>query len=143
MQVLPVAAGERSAGSRSLYWHGVGRGIYFDSREMAPVVAGRWRAVEHALETPPGEEARRNAVGDGPLLRAFRGHRVAADPGGLWQSQVLAAVELAIDRVYPLLVEHGRIDELFRYLPVDRWVESLGENAGSRTAWPMELPAHG
>jgi len=70
-----------------------------------------------------------HAVGDDPLLRAVRDHW--AGPGGkpeeLWRSRLLAAVELAIDRVYPLLVERQRIDELFLYRPVHGWAESLGE----------------
>jgi hypothetical protein len=182
----------RSERIRALYWHGVGRGIYFDFQEMAPLAGGRWRALEHALQIPPSEETKRNAVagvawattlvnfctpriiaarlrdpllgeagdaaangvasvtllwldavGDGPLLREFRRYRVAADPGGLWDSQILAAVELAIEQVYPLLVEPCRIDELFRWRAVDGWPESLRDSAGSGAERSTGVPAHG
>ena len=189
----------RSARIQSLFWHGVGRGLYFDSREMAPAASGRWRAAERALSLPPDDQAQRNAiaglawatalvnfcepeiiagrlrdpllwqagdaaangvasvsllwlhaVGEDLLLRAFRDHW--AGPGGkpeeLWRSRLLAAVELAIDRVYPLLVERQRIDELFLYHPVHGWAESLGEdlvgdNLEGGADQRLEAPADG
>ncbi len=183
---------------RALFWHGVGRGLYFDPREMAPRVGGGWRAARRALAMPPGDETRRNAVaglawaaalvnfcepqivaarlrepplgaagdaaaaaagdaasngvasvtllwlnavGDGPLLSAFR--EFWAAPGNApWQRRIGATVESAIAGVYPLLVEPTRIDELFRYRPVDGWAESLDKTAGV-AAPGREVPLHG
>jgi hypothetical protein len=52
----------RSARARQLFWHGLGRGLYFDSGEMAPRPGRRWRAAERALEMGFDEQSRRNAV---------------------------------------------------------------------------------
>ena len=183
----------RSVRLRSFFWHGVGRGLYFDPAGMVPSRHRRWIAVERALEAP-AEDARSNAVaglvwattlvnfcdpgiiaarlgtpllreggdaavnglasvallwlyavGDGPWLRAFRRHwsephEGAAPPA--WRDP-RPALEVAIDRVYPLLVEQRRIDELFRYRPVDGWAESLRADGARGAARPQEVPAHG
>jgi hypothetical protein len=79
-----------------------------------------------------------NAVGDGPLLRGFRSQWEAdLEP---WRRRVGAAVESAIDRVYPVLVEQNRIDEIFRYRPVTGWAEALGAGVA---APGREVPSHG
>ena len=94
-----------------------------------------------------------DAVGDGPTLRACRAiWQGSGKPPGeareeaaavAWRRRVGAAVETAIDRVYPLLVEKNRIDELFRYRPVDGWAESLGKAPGRAAAAGLEVPLHG
>ncbi len=184
----------RSERVRALFWHGVGRGLYFDSREMPPAASGTWRAADRALSLPPNDETRHNAVaglawattlvnfcapeiiaarlrepllletgdaaangvasvtllwldavGDGPLLRGFRDHWTApeAEAVGPRRRELLAAIELGVDRVYPLLAERAQLDELFRYRPVDGWAESFSEDAGRAAARPREVPAHG
>ena len=176
----------RSASARSFYWHGVGRGFYFSPDEMAPRRGAGWLAVKRALETPPDEGTRRNAVagvawaatlvnfcdprviaarlreprldeagdaaangvasvtllwldavGEGPLLDGFRAHGTGGDAGGLWRRRVADPVELAIEEVYPLLVEQERIDELFRYRPLAGWAGSLGESGRA-----LQVPTH-
>ena len=48
-----------------------------------------------------------------------------------------------MDRIYPLLAEQRRIDELFHYRPVDGWERSLREPAGPGETRPEEVPVHG
>lgn len=46
----------------SLFWHGVGRGIYFNPADLAPRRDARWGALGKALAAPDAREARLNAV---------------------------------------------------------------------------------
>ena len=60
-----------------------------------------------------------------------------------WRRRLLATIETGIGRVYALLVERGRIDELFRYRRVEGWMESLDEDDGRGITRPEEVPVHG
>jgi hypothetical protein len=45
-----------------LFWHGVGRGLYFLPRNLAPGRSAPWAGLEMCREEPHHEAARRNAV---------------------------------------------------------------------------------
>lgn len=44
------------------FWHGVGRGLYFSLSNVLPCTSVLWPAIKKALEEPPNEIARRNAI---------------------------------------------------------------------------------
>lgn len=47
---------------RSIFWHGMGRGLYFNLSQFLPGVSAMWRGVEKTRREPPDEEARLNAL---------------------------------------------------------------------------------
>ena len=185
---------ERSARARQFFWHGLGRGLYFDLGDMAPRPGAGWRAAERALELPPDESTRQNclagvawaatlvnfldpgvvaarlgapalarggdsaangiasvgllwlcAVGEGPSFERLRDFRPGPEACSeeLWRCHVSEPLGVAVDRVYPLLVEPERIEELFRYRPVDGWASSLAEEAAAQAQGELEVPVHG
>lgn len=54
--------GEIDPGLRPLFWHGVGRGLYFVPGLSLPRLDGGWRAVDSARREPPDRLARDNAL---------------------------------------------------------------------------------
>lgn len=51
-----------NAALRRLFWHGVGRGIYFSPRNLLPYRAAPWQGLRHAFQKSPDVIAFRNAV---------------------------------------------------------------------------------
>jgi hypothetical protein len=45
-----------------LFWHGVGRGLYFHPANLAPRRSAPWAGLDMCREEPPHESGRRNAV---------------------------------------------------------------------------------
>ena len=194
LQWVDERLAERSARARQFFWHGLGRGLYFDLGEMAPRPGAEWWAAERALELPPDESTRRNclagvawaatlvnfldpdvvaarlgspalarggdsaangiasvgllwlcSVGEGPSFDRLREFRPGPEVGSeeLWRRHVAEPLGVAVDRVYPLLVEPERIEELFRYRPVEGWASSLAEEAAAAAEREQEVPVHG
>jgi hypothetical protein len=50
------------AGLSALFWHGVGRGLYFAPTHAVPLASPSLRAVDRALSEPPHAAGRSNAV---------------------------------------------------------------------------------
>lgn len=61
-----------------------------------------------------------------PLITRFRDHE-PPDPKvrELWRTRVRAAVDMAVQRVHPVLKKHGRLDEVFQYQDLNALVEQL------------------
>jgi hypothetical protein len=50
------------AGLPALFWHGVGRGLYFSPTNFLPSACWAWGGLEKARDEPPHDLGRRNAV---------------------------------------------------------------------------------
>lgn len=68
-----------------------------------------------------------DSAGQDPFLRSFCQHRPDASDGkavNLWDWYAGRPSRRA-ERDYPVVAAHGRIGELFRYLPLPMWIEEL------------------
>lgn len=65
---------------------------------------------------------------DDPHIASFRGHEPGAESGlrEIWEKYVRSACDLAVEVVHPVLKEHRRLEEVFRYQPLLALVERLG-----------------
>jgi len=163
---LSDAIAEIDINARRLFWHGVGRSLYFVPTNFVTVGGAHERALRAAIDEAPTIEDRRNAVAGlvwavtlvnvrhpavlKNLLAAAEGIRmrdavtngivsalmlwkqmVPEDaqflpaysrlaPGSgrearLWNEQVVAASSNAFARIFPALIEQGRIASVFQY----------------------------
>ena len=90
-----------------LFWHGVGRGVYFLPANLPPGRSSPWRGLESCRSEPPQERSRQNAVagfawavalvnlGHPIVVETFLAHHAeTSDPGGPAAQGVASALEL-------------------------------------------------
>lgn len=68
---------------------------------------------------------RQDTTPNASFIEEYYNHDPVGEVKSLWQSMVKEPGKLAMDRIYPALVKHKRLGEIFRYQPLDRLVDQL------------------
>jgi hypothetical protein len=98
---------ERGGPWSDLFWHGVGRGVYFLPANLPPARSSPWRGLDSCRSEPPQERSRQNAVagfswavtlvnlGRPSVVEGFLAHHATAnDPRDPVAQGVASALEL-------------------------------------------------